>query len=257
MTSIKNIFQILNLSFSALKVYELLIKRGIVSALELSRELEIPRSTVYLELNNLLNIGLISITGSYKKRRYVIDNPHNIVKIIKERQEMFSELIDQADNIADNINRQIMESKWGNPHIKFYRGIDGVKKVMNSCLVAKNKEILAIIPAYDLYLVVGERYLKKFIEQRIKNKIKAKNIWPLGQEMPIFLKRHSEREKEFWHEVRFSKEQANFKSAILIYDNTIIFITSTDELFCVQIKSNDLAEAMKVLFKMVWENSLN
>jgi len=251
MTTITKIFESLGLSQKSQSLYEIILERGPISAAILAKELNMPRATVYLQLNTLQDLGLVSITGSFRKRKFLPEKPENLVKLLKNRSERLSDLVPLAEKIVKELEEKLMTRKYPIPEIKFFRGSEGIKKVLDSTLEAKRKEVLGIIPVYDLYQAVGTDYIDRLIARRVKNGIRAKNIWPKGKELPKGVTFHREQLRD----IRFSTITDQFSSAIVTFDNTVIFITSAEELFSVQIKSHDLAQAIKVLFELLWDKS--
>ncbi len=257
MTTTTKIFQFLGFSQRSQKIYSLIIQRGLISASILAEELNIPRSTVYFELDHLQRTGLISITGSLKKRKFTVENPDRLLELVEAKTRQAKKILPLTREASKEISGQIASKGWNVPDIKFFRGVEGVKKVLNAATNARSKKILAIMPAYDLYTILGEKYWQELVKKRIKNKVVAQNIWPIGQEMPTIVQEHIKKHREHLHKVKFSKEQLHFNSAIFTFDETVSFITSTEELFSIQIKSYDLAQAIEALFRMLWKHARN
>lgn len=250
MTKLNEIFDFLGLSARAEKIYKLLAERGQITASNLSQELNTPRSTIYLELENLRRLNLISITGSHGKRRFIMENPDILIEKIKEKTRETEDLLLTAQKIVQEQRKKIQEATWQIPRINFFKGIEGIKKILNLTNYAHRKEILGIIPIYDIYQSVGEKYLKKLTKERIKRGVRVKNIWPAGK-IPEILQNH----KEQLREVRFFREHLSLPSAILTFDNKVIIITSIKESLSIEIVSQDLAQVIKILFEMMWRQA--
>ncbi|MCG2686574.1 hypothetical protein L6278_00375 [Candidatus Parcubacteria bacterium] len=250
MTTITKIFNFLRLSKKAQEIYELMLTKGPITATMLSQELNMPRSTVYFDLGGLQSLKLISMTGSHKKRKFVIENPNTLLEILDNKSQVIKDLIPLTEKTVVELQNKISQSRWNIPDIKFFTGKEGVKKVLESTNSAKTKQVFGIVHAFDIYNILGEKYLKKLVNERVKRKIKVKNIWPIG-EIPEFMSEHSEQLRD----IRFSKEQISLPSTILTFDNKVIIITSTEELFSIEITSKDLAQAIRILFEIMWERA--
>lgn len=251
-TSIKKeIFQYLNLSKRAQIIYLEILEKGMVTATYLSQKLSLPRSTAYLELGSLQGLGLISMIGSHKKRKFVIESPKRILEIINNKEEEAQRISGLAQVFIEDITEKMRQSSWIVPTINFFQGKKGVQRAIRLTTQAMSREVLGIIPSSDLYEILGENFLKKYTEDRIRKKIKIKNIWPKNQ-VPEILKKH----KEQLRNLRFSKSLLTMSSAIITFDNKVIIITSKKELLSVVITSRDLAQAIKILFNVMWDNSV-
>ncbi|NQT50211.1 helix-turn-helix transcriptional regulator [Candidatus Kuenenbacteria bacterium] len=251
MTTLSKIFKFLELSIKAQLVYELMIQRGPISASLISKELSMPRATVYFELDQLRKHDLVGFIGSHRKRRFIVENPNHLLGVFEQKSKQINEFIPDIKETIQNLNLQIQKASWKIPHIKFYRGKDGLKKVLSNTNKCKSKLILGINPVYDLHKAVGEKFLLKLITERVKKKIRVKNIWPADEKVPAFLKKH----QEHLRNVRFSNKQKKLRSAIIVYDDVVVQITSAKELLSIEIKSQDLADSMRLMFEMMWDGS--
>ncbi|MBD3359622.1 MAG: winged helix-turn-helix transcriptional regulator [Candidatus Buchananbacteria bacterium] len=248
MSNIKTIFDSLDLPSKTCQIYEFIVKNGPVSASSIAKGLSMPRPTVYLYIDELIKIGLISTTGSIKKRKLIAENPNNLINLVEKKVETFSQLIPLAEKAAKSMADKLFTGKYNIPEIKFYIGKEGARNIIEASLNTKNKEILGIISIYNIYELLGEKFLKEYTQRRIKKGIRIKNIWP-GGEIPALLKNH----KEQLRDVRISYNLNDFTASFLTYDDVVIIITSLDELLTVQIKSRDLSQAIKILFQLQWD----
>jgi sugar-specific transcriptional regulator TrmB len=247
MTSISKIFKALDLSPKAQKVFEVVVKKGPVPASAVASELGMPRATVYLEISNLRKLGLVSITGSNRRHRFIAEDPNRLVALVEEKTQKFSDLIPFAKDSAKDLESKIF-SQWQKiPQISFFGGAEGVRKVLDSTVAAKSKEVLGILPALDLYNHLGRSYLSRLIKNRVRKGVRVRNIWPKG-EVPEILSYHQEQLRD----IRFFKFEKDFKTGFVTFDDYVIVITSLEELFSVKIKSKDLAQAMRMLFELLW-----
>lgn len=250
MTTIEKIFNNLGLSPKTYLIYDQVVKNGPILASWLAKSINMPRATVYLYLEELLSLGLIATTGSYKKRKFIAEDPKRIIELVENKSNKFMELIPEAEKIAKEVTANLFMRKFAIPEVKYFIGREKARKVIEENLNAKSKEILGIMAIYDIYETLGEDFLKKYTEQRIKKGIKVKNVWPKGK-IPALLSKH----KEQLRDVRFSAEQENFTTSFLTYDDMVILITSKEEMLTIQIKSQSLAQAIRTLFKFLWEGA--
>ncbi|MFA7663085.1 MAG: helix-turn-helix domain-containing protein [Patescibacteria group bacterium] len=251
MTTLNKVFKFLELSERAKHIYSLIINRGEISAAVLAEELELPRTTVYLELTGLEKLGLISTIGSYRKQKFTAENPDALTELVKSKMNHAGEVYTLAQEAAQILNAQILAQRgWGMPSIKFFRGVEGVKRVLKMTNQTKSKELIGINPAYDLYKILGGKFLNELTQERVKKNIRVRNIWP-KEKIPVELAEHQKQLRE----MKFSGELGKFHSSIIVYDDVVILITSTQELLSIQIKSQDLAETMCAVFELLWKDA--
>ncbi|MFA6422854.1 MAG: helix-turn-helix domain-containing protein [Patescibacteria group bacterium] len=249
MTTVSKLFSSLGLSRKSEQVYEAVIKHGPVSAGSLAQILDMPRATVYFELGILRQRGLISTSGSHSKQKFIAEKPERIVQLVKEKVNFFADLLPQAETASKKLTEEIYAKRQIIPEIRFYTGADGIKKVLDSTLGAYSKQVKGILPSYDIYMAMGEKYMRDLVNARVKKGIRVRNIWP-KKNVPEFLRRHQEQLRD----VRLA-EEIDLPSAIITFDEYVIFITSTKELFSLQIKSPDLARTISYLFELMWRGA--
>jgi len=250
MTTIEKIFKNLDLTRKNYLIYDYVVKNGPIAASKIAEYLNMPRATVYVQLEKLLKLGLISTTGSYRKRKFIAEDPKQIVDLLEAKANKLKRLIPEAQELAQKITDNLFLRKQAIPEVKYFIGKEGARKVIEATLNCKSKEILGIVAIYNIYEILGEKFTREYTEKRIKKGIRVKNIWPIG-EIPSFLSKH----KEQLRNVRFSEEQTKFNSSFLTYDDIVIILTSREELLSVQIRSYDLVQAIKSLFELLWEKA--
>jgi len=154
-----------------------------------------------------------------------------------------------AQDFVSGLTKKMKQDYWNIPTINFFQGVKGVQQTIRLTNQAISKKVFGIIPSTTLYEILGENFMKRYTEERLKNKIQIKNIWPEGQ-VPKELKNH----KQQLREVRFSKKILSIPSSIIVFDDKVILITSKRELLSIVIKSKDLSQTIKVLFDIFWNN---
>lgn len=83
-------------------IYVKLLKNGPASLSELSRKLQINRTTLYPYIENLLSMFLIKKTEKGKKVIYTARNPKILKKLIDEKQKTLSKIFEDLENLYKN-----------------------------------------------------------------------------------------------------------------------------------------------------------
>ena len=83
-------------------IYVKLLKDGPASLSELSRKLQINRTTLYPYIENLLSMFLIKKTEKGKKVIYTARNPKILKKLIDEKQKTLSKIFEDLENLYKN-----------------------------------------------------------------------------------------------------------------------------------------------------------
>ena len=119
------------LSGNESKVYLELLRRGSISANDLSKKLGMDRTLAYQVLNNLIEKGLVSHIIKDGKKHFDVINPENLLIQVKEKEKFIESLIPELNRIE-----KIKENKQ---EINVYEGKQGLKVLLEDMI--RSKEI--------------------------------------------------------------------------------------------------------------------
>ena len=135
-------------------VYVALLSLGKGIVTKISRTASVSRTTTYDILNSLSQKGLVKISGKEPKQEYVVESPERLEKFI-------SEGVEKKNNDLNKIKYVIPElfsiyNTKETPKVRYYEGIDGLKKALEDTLTKNDTEILASGGAEDMFEAEGE-----------------------------------------------------------------------------------------------------
>jgi hypothetical protein len=133
------------------------------------------------------------------------------------------------------------------PKIRFYEGDDGIYKVVKDYLTA-HKEALKFAnhEQFDLAL----KYDPELVTKRIKHNIFLKMIVP---DLPKSWEWQQKDKSQLRKTKIVSNKKYPFKTEVTIYNNKIA-LTSYKEKIGVIIESKPIAETLKMVFNLCWDN---
>jgi len=233
--------QQLGLSEKQAKIYLACLELGETSIKEMAEKAGIKRTTIYDIIDDMTNAGYIRTTSKGKKIKYIATEPEDLVIIIKKREALLKQIIPQLNSINNTSGLK--------PKILFYEGVDGLKKVYEDLLKYPNSQVYGWA-SDDAIKLLGDEWCQNYIAKRAKKKIKENLIYPLT-------KITGEYKREDKDHLRKSKtvdpEKYIFKIEINIYANKIAIASARDKIGII-IESAPIAETMKMIFRMCWEN---
>jgi len=249
---IKNVLQNIGLNEKEIEVYLMNLELGSQPASVIARRIKIPRNTTRFILDKLVKKGLIDIGKKANTQLYRPKEPKNLINLLE------SQRIDQNANIDNKISQlndvmAELESRFRpestKPKVTFYEGSDGLKRVYEDTL--KSSEDLKSFASFDAMHGILPDYFKTYYERRVKNKLKIRSIHP-GSTLA------QEKTKNDKKELRDSRlipiDKYNFTPEIQIYDNKIS-ITSMKEQLGIIIESQEIYQAMSVIFELAWNEA--
>jgi sugar-specific transcriptional regulator TrmB len=247
----EDILKQIGLNESEIEVYNSLLEAGILPANKISQKTNLNRTNVYNVLNGLQKKGLVEQIKMGNKTNFRLQHP---VKL-KELAETKAKQIIQAESVLDSVLSQIISDYnlvLGKPGVRFYEGKDGIKKVLEDSLTAKEE----IYTYADIESIV--KYLddinKSYVKKRDKLGIKKK---ALLLDTPFSRQYLKDYYKDIT-DIKLIKYNAlPFQTVMQIYDNKISYITLTEKnMVGIIIEDKNIYQMHKYLFEYNWQNTL-
>jgi sugar-specific transcriptional regulator TrmB len=123
-----SVLKSLDLSKREIKIYKVLLDRGLAVPSVISVISGIPRSMCYKYLNNLCYIGLITETTLNKQKAYFAEPPKKVLDLIDKKNK---NLALQRKIASDAISKMDVNrlKNVSSPKIQYFNGIEGIKKL--------------------------------------------------------------------------------------------------------------------------------
>ena len=245
----KDIFTQLGLSSNEATVYEFLLKNGESSAGQIIKKTPLKRGVIYNTLSNLLKKGIASQKIKNKISYFKPEHPEKLREFAEQKENEFKKA---KNTLEANLPTFISEFNLvsGKPGVRYFEGIDGIKKVINNTLTSKT-----VIYTYaDMEKI--NQYIKKindeYSKKRNELKIEKKVLLVDSEYTHKFLKNYPAENLD----IRFIKNIRHFTAVMQIYDNKISYITLAKERITgIIIDDKNIYEMHKILFENDWKNA--
>jgi len=200
------------------------------------------RSTAYAVAKALETRGLM---GSYRMRgglRFVAADPKTLLAQSRKRTEEIAAIVPELDALAMAAPHK--------PKVISYEGKEGYFTVAEDALSVPNTTLLHIGSLTNIWSVFGkEHHLTYFVPTRRQRRIRMRCLY--------FPQRVKEEAGATGHaddlrEVRYLPEQYSYPNSMLIFRNKVAIFTSRKEFITVLIESEEIAEAERQKFEMLW-----
>lgn len=234
------------------EIYLYLKKKGLSTALEVSKNLSIGRTKVYRITDKLYKLGLIEqvmksrgfkfkATSSLELNKLLLDKKLEVNKL----ESLLPLTISKLENLETNSKED--------SNVKYYKGIEGLKQVTWNSLKAK-KEILIYEMVSDMSKFLDKEFSEEVRLELVKRKIKTKQLTN-HKSIKEYIK-VTQKVLKYW-EVRFiDPKDLKLSYEFLVYNNTVaMYNVQSDNVFCVEIIDKRLANMQKMLFNFVWKNA--
>ena len=224
----------LGLNESEIKVYLLLLKKGLCSATEIAKETALNRSHIYDKLGVLLEKGLMSFVLKNNVKYFKATNPDKITDHLRELEKEIQTVIPELKKIQQIPKKETV--------VELYQGKEGMKAVFKDVLREKKD-----------YFVFGEegKYQKLFpifIQQFLRDVKKNKMIEHL-------LSKESKRGKIMvipTSRLKYLPDNYFSPTMTAIYGSKVAIFIWSHPLFAILIKDKDVAKSYKSYFNILW-----
>lgn len=233
----------LGLTKKEIKIYKVVLNRGITTPTMISNLSGIDRSMCYKYLNNLKEKGLINETRLNKQKAFFAEPLNNVLRILNEKHD---NLLLQKKIAQNAINNIIIDKsvKSFKPEIQYFDGFEGIKKMYLETL--KGSKYIKIFFGWDFYT----KELKKFIENEY---IPARVKSGIHCEVIAIDSTIEDRDIE---ELRFRKKinlDLAPKVEINIYNDKVNFISILNGNYSgLMIRNKEIANSLEEIFDILW-----
>jgi sugar-specific transcriptional regulator TrmB len=234
-----------NIGFSSLKssIYQACLSLGTAPASVIATKSGIVRSTVYKILEELIDDGLVEKSET-KVRQFTALHPTALLRMIDNQKQ-------NAEHILPAL-LGMFTSTSSKPHMKFYEGINGKKKVFEDILNLHDEIIYTFSPIHEVITTFGKTYSRHFLEKRVAHRITRYALRPAHANIKTSDWELYASDKKLLREIRFLPANIQIDTLIQIYENKVAVISSEKENYAFIIQSQELSQLMKQIFLLLW-----
>lgn len=233
-------------------IYLHLLQTGPSSVQMIARSLKQNRVTVHSAVDQLIDKGFLFESRKGKRRLLAAEDPDVFRRLLSKRQSELNLLAPGVDQIAQMLSG-IRKTDQSVPTVKFYEGIDGLKKMLDETL-SSTGEVL-VFTYVDLFSkLLSPKYLENYYIRRAKRGISTRLIFPHGE----FGKKVNARAKEYNMRIRFLSKGIQWRSGIFAWNNIVAIQSFTEgKVTCTVIENEDIAYFYRhVIYEMCWQQAM-
>ncbi len=246
--NVENALKKYGLSPEQISIYVFLVQHGDQTPFIISKETSIPRTTVYRILEELRNMGIVSIFKKNNVANYTPESPRRLLERLKEKESVLIDIIPTIDSLFHSAGEL--------PHTKLYVGSEGVKTGLDILYEYFEKDGIKTIHTYsdsDLSRHLP-KYLGKIIARREKLKIFTKLIAPESAKHDVAP--HSQHyTTNTWREVRFMPNKFSFNGTMIMGGSmAVCFSLKDNQVHTIVLESESVVQMLIQFFLYTWES---
>ena len=237
--------KLLGVTENDFKVYESILQ-GNTNIRQICLFTNIHRRKVYDCINKLLILGLLSYSELNKKKIYTASPPEKFVDLIKHKKDEINQIESEIKNDIENLKSIFVETKKSF-NVQVFIGREGLKNVYNDILKTR-KDYIGYGPGRQLEKIM-KVYLHNFIKQRVKNKIRIRQIYDESS-------RGFKYTKNPLLKVKYLPDEDCSHAALRVYANkTVIMLLDAQEPLAIVIENNEIANGYRKYFEVMWNSA--
>jgi sugar-specific transcriptional regulator TrmB len=236
----------IGLSEKEVEVYLKLLTVNDATVTELSHLTQINRTTIYPILESLAEKKLVLEIEKGKKARFQAEQPERLTTYIQNKKSKLEEQEKLLDEVIPRIKSISMQS-GEKPIVKVFDGREGILKSVEESFESGDTEntIYLIYPKDRLQEIFSEKERARARGSRIDRKIKSISIYSSEKEPAL--------SDELSTRYKIDSKEYPIKCDISIYADRVRIHTLGDDLAAIFIKSKDVAETLRTLFKLAFK----
>ncbi len=246
MREYKDVIVRLGLSEKEALVYLVLLNEGSGTADMIAKHSGLNRSTTYVQLDVLMQLGLVSTYKIGKKIYFAAESPNNLDRLIQRQELLLQSQRAEVEMLLPKL-MQMFSATGERPVIRTHEGKEGLTTMRNQVIENADKEIFTAVSFDDLYKVFTVEELMAFSNARSKKGIISYTLYNKEGDPAIQVPPQELR--------RVSKADFPFTSDIYIYGNSVSISNTTGKIFGVTIDNAEIAQTFRSLFLLAWKSA--
>jgi HTH-type transcriptional regulator, sugar sensing transcriptional regulator len=227
-------------------VYLCLLTGGPFSPTDIAKETGLKRPNIYDVIKSLESKGLIHYQFKGGFRLIAASSPQSLLEATKTKFEIAKKVVPKLEGLH--------KEKGFQSSITFYQGKKAMHSILSDYPKAKSKEAWFLTSPQDLNKMLGEKFVRKLITERLKRKVKIRSLRPVEKDIDYEEQTKTDYGRELT-EVAYIPPKYTFSLSMGVYDNKTVFFSSKKEGFGFKVESQEVAEVIRMLYDIAWKNS--
>ena len=239
-----SILEDIGLTKTQASTYVHLLEKGQLTPSQLASLTKQSRTSAYMSLSKIEELGLANTMVVKKKLVYVPLSPSNLEKITDKLHNR----VEQSKKAFDAVLPSLLTNYYQNqqtPGVQFFEGSEGIRRIYKDHIATGKDVYFVRTPADEDYF--GEE-LYTYMRIRARSGIRAIGLAPYSENFKKYADQHDKILNREMHWFPFDAYTTPVE--ISVYGNKVGFIAFGDELVATIIDSPLIAAAMRQLFAL-------
>ncbi len=230
-----------------------LFQHGLSSTADIASGVKLPRTTIHLAIQELLQKQVIGVSRSGKRKIFYIENPEKLKRFIDYEQIELANKYQRIETILPDL-RTIFAIRGDSEKIdiEHFAGEEGFIKIFYKSLEQDSGGEVLRFSGNPEKFTVGREDLKEYRVSRIKKKIYTRILIP---ESPFSDDEKREARTKFRDVRILDKAIFNPNVQVSVWKHSVAFTIWDTGLHSIVITNKSIAEFIKTLFEISWSQA--
>jgi len=243
MEEIKDFLKSIGLGKNEAEIYLTLVKRGLSSVLEISKETKIHRSNVYEAITYLMDKSLVYEVSKDNKKVFYARQPSSLLEYLRSKEAELKEVVQKIESSHSKPDEE--------SHVRISRGKFALRETLMGLLECNNPISVYGVPQ-KAPNIIGP-ILENFHKKRIEKKILMRHIYNKG-ENGAKDRVHALNQMAYTEAKHLPVKYNSPVSTNICGSKVILFIwQENDEVTVIEIDNQDVADAYQNYFEIIWK----
>lgn len=224
-----------------------------VSALQLSKKINLPRPTIYGHLNSLIEKGLAKKGLNENGAVFYAEDLNSILNLYNEKIKS----IEQAKKTLEELTEIKGATHSYKPKFIVYDNPKASESILRDVLRSRAEQTYWFWPVKEMIKTISHDTLAMFNEERLKRNIWLNVLWTEKQK--VELENHPflgpADPKKSLRRIRMLPKKIDYMMGYGIYGNKVAFVSSKRENYGFIVDSQELSNTLKSQFDYLWNIS--
>jgi sugar-specific transcriptional regulator TrmB len=244
--SIRNILKRLGLDEREREIYLALLPLKIARVSTIAKASKQPRTLAYVVLEKLEQKAIISRIEKNGAVHFVAESPERLLRYVREQQRE----LDATERLLEAALPQLNALKSplaGTPRVTMFHGIEGMKEIYQDVLTQ------------EFYGMLNMESMLATFKENIVTKLYGPNIQLKGKDLlvnnPSATQYINDIQQSDEYEIRLLPKNCQFNGDTMVYGDMIAMFAYDDEQTIIRIENQNLANAYRAWFNIIWNIS--
>lgn len=260
MTDIGISLNILGLKPASQRVLMVITKYGTSSVVDIASHLNMPKSSVYDALAELVQKSLVTEYSDDRGKSFGISDKEQLLRVHKEKME---EMQNAHSTLISFIQNHGKDDSVARPKINFYAGVQGIKQAFRDMSWSpKYKDAYLMWPIKDMIDTLGVDFLKWHSAPRLKIPVTV-NAIEKHEDREVqkhtdkydWLEKDSDKNPKRYNKMRYMPKGVKWQMSYWLYGDKCLFASGGVEKFAFTIHSKEFCDMMKIMWQETWNGA--